>query len=127
MALTYKNTMSKVQAFSLAAVAAAIIGWFSLGSAADHKRIDGAQAKALVAQGAKLVDVRTTAEFAAKHIPNAINIPVQELASRMKELEPKTQTLVLYCRSGHRSGIAFEQLKREGFTNLYDLGPLSAW
>jgi rhodanese-related sulfurtransferase len=120
--------MSKTKAFSLAAVAAAILGWFSLGGAASgHTRIDGTRARALVAEGAKLVDVRTTAEFSDQHLPGAVNIPVQSLSSRMKELEPKTQSLVLYCRSGHRSGIAYEQLKNSGFTNVYDLGPMTAW
>lgn len=119
--------MSKMQAVLLAAVATAAIGWFTLGRAAGQPRIDGAQAKALVANGAKLVDVRTPGEFTDKHIPNAVNIPVQELASRMKELEPKDQPLVLYCRSGNRSGIAAEQLRSAGFTKLYDLGAMTAW
>jgi rhodanese-related sulfurtransferase len=120
--------MSKSKALSLTALAAAILGWFLLdGSASSHTRIDGTRARTLVAEGAKLVDVRTPAEFSDKHISGAVNIPVQNLSSRLKELEPKTQALVLYCRSGHRSGIAFDQLKNSGFTNVYDLGPMTAW
>lgn len=93
----------------------------------SHERIDSKQAHALVQEGAKLVDVRTPAEFAEKHLPGAINVPVQELETRIKELEPKDQTLILYCRSGHRSGIAYDQLKKQGFTKLFDLGSISAW
>jgi phage shock protein E len=81
----------------------------------------------LVQAGARLVDVRTRSEFAAKHIDGAINIPVQELSARMNELEPKDRGIVLYCRSGHRSGVAYEQLKAAGFTQLADLGPMTAW
>ena len=45
----------------------------------------------------------------------------------MVELEPKDGALVLYCRSGNRSGQAKAQLERAGFTTLHDLGPMSAW
>ena len=85
------------------------------------------RARELVGDGAKLVDVRTPEEYAAKHLPSAVNLPVQQLGDRMKELEPKDQPIVLYCRSGHRSGIAFDQLKKAGFSKVYDLGPISAW
>lgn len=93
----------------------------------SHERIDSKQAHALVQSGAKLVDVRTPAEYAEKHLPGAVNIPVQELEARINELEPKDQTLILYCRSGSRSSGAYEQLKKQGFSKLHDLGAMSAW
>ena len=97
------------------------------GIARSHERIDSKQAHVLVQSGAKLVDVRTPAEFADKHLPGAINIPVQELEAHVKELEPKDQALILYCRSGSRSGIGYDKLKKQGFSKLHDLGAISAW
>jgi phage shock protein E len=103
-----------------------LLAWWVL-ARPGHTRIDRAEAHRLVAAGAKLLDVRSPSEFGSGHLPSAINVPVQELQSRLKELEPKDQVLVIYCRSGHRSGIAFDQLKQAGFSRLYDLGPMSAW
>jgi phage shock protein E len=119
--------MSGSNLFWLAIPAIAILGWLLLGSASSHPRIDGRQARQLVDGGAKLVDVRTTNEFADRHLPAAINIPVQQLSERIHELEPKDQSIILYCRSGHRSGMAFDRLKAAGYTKLYDLGPMTAW
>jgi phage shock protein E len=65
--------------------------------------VSSAEARQLVQAGARLVDVRTPDEFAAGHIPGAVNIPVQQLDARMSELEPKDVAVVVYCRSGHRT------------------------
>lgn len=53
-------------------------------------------------EGHLLIDVRTPAEFASGHIAGAVNIPVDELASRLSEV-PQGQPVVVYCRSGNRS------------------------
>lgn len=119
--------MKKQILFWLALPIVAGLAWFSMAAENTHARIDGTQAKSLVEAGARLVDVRTPAEFATKHLPNAVNIPVQQFGERMRELEPKDQAIVVYCRSGHRSGIAFEQLKGAGYSKIYDLGPMTAW
>jgi len=89
--------------------------------------VSPAEARQLVQAGARLVDVRTPAEFAAGHIAGAINIPVQQLDARMSELQPKDSAVVLYCRSGHRSGNASRMLKNAGFTAVRDLGAMSRW
>lgn len=89
--------------------------------------VSGAEARQLVQTGARLVDVRTPGEFAAGHIPGAINIPVQQLDTRMSELQPKDAAVVVYCRSGHRSGNAARMLKNAGFPAVHDLGPMSRW
>ncbi len=88
-------------------------------------RIGGAQARAVVEEGAALLDVRTPGEYAADPIEGAINVPLQELESRMGEL-PKDRPLVVYCRSGVRSHAAVKRLRARGFT-AHDLGPRSAW
>lgn len=100
------------------------VGYFVLMKGGD---ISSSEARQLVGSGARLVDVRTPGEFAAGHIPGAINIPVQQLAGRLGELEPKDAAIVLYCRSGRRSGNAAHLLKGAGFVDVRDLGPMSRW
>lgn len=112
--------------FTLLVLVALTSWWWSRGPS-GHERIDGGAARQLVTQGARLIDVRSPAEFNAGHIEGAINVPVEELSLRMKELEPKGAPIVLYCRSGRRSAAAFDQLRGAGFGALYDLGSMSSW
>ncbi len=96
---------------------------------ATHQRISPAQYQTTFVQPHKshlLVDVRTPEEFASGHIPGAINISLQSLPQRMKEL-PQDQSIVVYCRSGSRSATATQLLTRAGYTDLYDLGGIIAW
>lgn len=90
------------------------------------QNLDGATARKLVQDGALLLDVRTPGEFAGGAIPGALNIPVQDLGRRMGELDPKRTTIV-YCRSGGRSAQARQLLCNQGFDDVRDLGPISAW
>lgn len=87
----------------------------------------GPDARRMVGEGARLLDVRTPGEFETAHLPGAINIPVQVLAERLGELEPKDQPIVVYCRSGNRSGKAKRMLAEAGFASVHDLGSMSAW
>ena len=89
--------------------------------------ISGAQARQLVSEGALLVDVRSPKEFSAGHIEGAINIPVGELPERLPELGDKHEPIVLYCRSGARSGRALSLLQSQGFTSVSNLGAMSRW
>jgi rhodanese-related sulfurtransferase len=89
--------------------------------------VDGATAKALVASGAKVVDVRTAQEFASGHVPGAINIPYEEIGKRTAEIGPSSTQVVLYCRSGRRSAIAADALKKAGYQNLYDMQTVTNW
>jgi rhodanese-related sulfurtransferase len=84
-------------------------------------------ARTLVAHGARLVDVRSALEFADRHLPNALNIPVQQLSERMVELGSKERPLVVYCRSGARSAEATRLLRSAGFVSVYDMGGMSNW
>jgi rhodanese-related sulfurtransferase len=95
------------------------------GEPCEGGRVTGIEAKALVAQDALLLDVRTTVEFASDAIPNAINIPLDELATRLDEL-PEDRTIITYCSSGNRSGQAAQLLRDQGFA-VCDLGPRNAW
>ena len=61
-----------------------------------------------------LLDVRTADEFAAGHLPSAVNIPVDDLRSRLKEL-PRDRQIAAYCQVGQRGYIATRILRQAGF------------
>lgn len=84
-------------------------------------------ARARVAAGARLVDVRTPEEFEAGHLEGAVNLPIDALPGRIGELGPPSTPIVVYCRSGRRSADAAAQLREAGFTDVLDLGPMTAW
>lgn len=102
-----------------------IVGFFAMRFLRPKVPVE--QAHALVAGGAKLVDVRTPGEFAAGHLPGAVNIPVNELQSRLGELGESSAPVVLYCRSGARSASASGILKKAGFSSVHDVGAMSRW
>ena len=81
----------------------------------------------LVADGARLVDVRSADEYAAGHIEGAVNIPVGELEAREAEVGPKDVPVVVYCRSGHRADRAAKLLRGAGWKEVHNLGPRSYW
>ncbi len=106
------------------AIGIALVAWFAFGRASGDTT--GSEARALVEQGAQLVDVRTPAEFAEGHVPGAVNIPVDEIERRAGEIE-KDEPVVLYCRSGARSSRAAGILEAAGYEHVHDLGPMSNW
>lgn len=74
-----------------------------------------------------VLDVRNPDEYSAGHIRNANLIPVDQLASRLNELEESSNILV-YCRLGVRSTRASQTLADNNFTNIYNmLGGITAW
>ncbi|WP_338776351.1 sulfurtransferase TusA family protein [Metabacillus sp. FJAT-52054] len=76
---------------------------------------------------ALILDVREEAEFAFRHIPNAISIPLGELKERLRELDHKSAIYVV-CRTGSRSDMAAQQLASAGFINVYNVVPgMSKW
>ncbi len=74
--------------------------------------------------GARIVDVRSVAEFKDGAYPGAVNIPLHLIPLKMAELEPKNKPIVLYCASGARSGQAARLLKQAGFTDVTNAGGL---
>ena len=72
-------------------------------------------------KGALLIDVRSATEFASGNAPGTLNIPLQELGSRLAEI-PKSTPVVLCCASGTRSGMAKLVLKKNGFQQVYNVG-----
>ena len=74
-----------------------------------------------------LLDVRTPEEFAAGHIPGAVNIPYDQVAAHLSAI-PKDDEVVLYCHSGRRAGLAAEVLATKGYTKLAHLqGDMQGW
>ncbi|GAM63554.1 phage shock protein E [Vibrio ishigakensis] len=76
-----------------------------------------------IEQGTMLVDVRTVQEFDAGHLDNAHNFPLSDLDRHFANIDKDTQ-IVLYCRSGNRSGQAYQYLRSKGFNNLHNAGGL---
>ena len=70
--------------------------------------------KKLIEEGATLLDVRRDEEYEMGHIENAIHIPVEELKSRLAEIEAANLPILVYCRSGRRSGKAKKILNKAG-------------
>jgi phage shock protein E len=84
---------------------------------------------AMKAPGTVVLDVRTPAEYASGHIPQAQNIDIEgsDFATRIASLD-KTVSYAVYCRSGNRSGTALGQMSAAGFTHVHDLaGGVGAW
>ena len=75
-----------------------------------------------------ILDVRTTEEFADKHIPDAINIPNETIGTEdIPELPDKDQLILVYCRSGNRSKQASDKLVGLGYTNIVEFGGINDW
>jgi rhodanese-related sulfurtransferase len=75
-----------------------------------------------------LLDVRTLEERTDERIGNTPWIPVQELDQRFHELDSlKNRTIIVYCRSGHRSDMATTLLRQKGFKALSMQGGLNQW
>lgn len=77
--------------------------------------------KNLIAAGALVVDVRTPEEFKSGHVPGSINIPLDQIASKMSMLKNKNVPIIAVCRSGARSGAAVGLLKNNGI-EAYNAG-----
>ena len=75
-----------------------------------------------------ILDVRRPDEFAAGHIPNAINVPNETIGTdEIPELPNKDQLIMVYCRSGRRSKEASEKLVKLGYTNIVEIGGILDW
>jgi len=118
-----------VRRFALALIAATLV------FAAEAAGPESIEPKALGARIAwadrslVVLDVRTPEEFAAGHLPGAINIPHTEIAARVAELEgSRDSDIVVYCRSGARSATALGVLEKSGFNRLFHLeGDYTRW
>jgi rhodanese-related sulfurtransferase len=115
-------------------LAAALVTTLALSGCARQEATASVQPDALAAvlageDAPLLLDVRTPEEFAEGHVPGATLVPVQELESRLGELEAyKQRGVVAYCEVGGRAGKAAELLRANGFTNVRLLdGSMKRW
>jgi len=67
-----------------------------------------------------ILDVRTALEFEEEHIENAVNIPLEELRSRLDSL-PKDRRIIVYCAIGLRAYLAYRVLSQQGFEQVFGL------
>lgn len=84
-----------------------------IGPSADYK--------ALVKNGAQIIDVRTRGEYASGHIKGSVNIPLNELSSAGKRIKKDT-AIITCCASGMRSASAKSVLKQMGHNEVYNGG-----
>lgn len=74
-----------------------------------------------IQSGAYLVDVRTPGEFATGSVKGAVNIPLDSLSSRLSTFKNKNN-IIVFCRSGARSGQAKNILEQNAFKNVINGG-----
>lgn len=75
-----------------------------------------------------ILDVRRADEFAAGHIPGAINVANEAITdTQPAELPDKNQAIYVYCRSGNRSKQASAKLAAMGYTNIIEFGGIIDW
>jgi len=97
---------------------------------APWRDVEPAEALALYEKtpGLFVLDVRTPAEYASGHIPDAHLIPVDELEDRLRELPPKDSVMLVHCAVGGRSTAACQTLGLHGYTRLLNLvGGMHTW
>ncbi len=77
----------------------------------------------LIKKGAFLVDVRSPAEFRGGNVKGSTNVPLDQIQNQLANFKDK-ENIVVFCRSGNRSGQAKAILEQNGFTNVTNGG---AW
>lgn len=88
-----------------------------------RSQISLADAHKQLKDNALILDVRSQAEFRSGHLPQAINIPLDEInQSAAKQLPDRNRALLLHCASGMRSGLARRKLIALGYTKVFNLG-----
>jgi rhodanese-related sulfurtransferase len=115
---------------AIAFVSGAMLVWPLVRRGVAGASVGTLEATMLINQkDAVVVDVREPGEFAQSHILNARNVPLGELAARIKELERfKDKPLIVSCATGNRSGSAAALLRKQGFSSVVNLsGGLAAW
>ena len=80
-------------------------------------------ARAMLENGARVIDVRSEGEYQERHLPGAVNVPLGRLRDGIARHAPdKEQALLLHCLSGGRSGMGKSMLRKMGYRNAFNLG-----
>ncbi len=92
-----------------------------------NRRIGSAELAGLIGQpNLYLIDVRTAEEYRAGAIPSALNIPYDVIQDNLPT-QDRSARIVVYCRSGNRSGKAKATLEALGFQNVNNFGAVTNW
>lgn len=127
--------VKKMNVFVIAILILALVGSVVLFAQSSRRteleRIYGEPSKLveLVAKKSEsflLVDVRTPEEYRSGHIPGSLNIPVDAIGAKPPTPQ-KDALIILYCRSGNRSGTAKRILEQAGYTRVVNFGAVSRW
>ncbi len=86
---------------------------FGLGPKVDYKE--------LIKNGAQIIDVRTSGEYASGHIKGSVNIPLNNISANVKKIKKDTP-LITCCASGMRSASARSTLRAIGYKEVYNGG-----
>lgn len=93
---------------------------FSCGSIAPEAKV-----QEWLKKGAFIADVRTPEEFSTWNFPGSVNIPLADIEKRINEFWPKDRFIIVYCRSGNRSGKAKSVLESAGYKNVLNGGGIN--
>lgn len=86
-------------------------------------RLSDTQAKAYLAEGALVVDVRPPSRYAERHLTGVVNLPALTIAEAVQPwVTDKSQVILCHCETGGLSGIAVRQLREAGYPNAFNLG-----
>ena len=77
--------------------------------------------------GAVLLDVRTSSEYAEGHIPGSKNLPLQSIDKVERMIENKATPIFVHCLSGARSRQAAAVLQQMGYTNVKNIGGIASY
>ena len=80
-----------------------------------------ANLQSIIDDGAFLVDVRTPGEFAEGHVIGSVNIPLDKVTMELEKFKNK-KNIIVFCRSGNRSGQAKTILEQQGIVNVTNGG-----
>lgn len=93
---------------------------------ADVVKITCADVNDLVSNGAVVIDVRTSDEYATDHLENSINVNSEVIKYSIKNYVSDLNTpIIVYCQSGRRSAESADILVNMGYTTIYDMGAIT--
>lgn len=87
--------------------------------------VSNEELKQIINSGAFLVDVRSAGEFSGGSAKNAVNIPLDQVTQQIDKFKGK-DNIVVFCRSGNRSGQAKSILEQNGIKNVVNGGTWNA-
>jgi rhodanese-related sulfurtransferase len=114
----------------LAVISGGMLLWQLFTEGRGGARVSPMQATLMVnREDAIVIDVREPAEWSAGHIANARHIVLNQIATRLSEIEKfKARPVIVCCASGNRSASACAMLRKAGFEKVFNLaGGINAW